>query len=273
MAISFNHTIVNSRDKQASAAFLAGILGLPEPARWGPFAVVRTDNDANIDFMDTDEKITPQHYAFLVSEPEFDHIFATDGCPTGAIPVSRRSGKLTGTMAAAVSTLRIRTATSWRLSHARMGAVAGTLSCPSVPQRRTRYRRWVTPPSPSRTLIRSSSRCWTLRCSNNRRPPPNSTGIRWISNSSRSPAPREHCAMPAPWTITFLSPAACYAFRTAASRSLTYCATGHLAGPLTTLPWTSCRRRLGGSRPASSQRPPPKSTPSAPANRSWSRCP
>jgi hypothetical protein len=57
MAISFNHTIVNSRDKQASAAFLAGILGSPEPARRGPFAVVRTDNDASIDFMDTDEKI------------------------------------------------------------------------------------------------------------------------------------------------------------------------------------------------------------------------
>jgi catechol 2,3-dioxygenase-like lactoylglutathione lyase family enzyme len=75
MAISFNHTIVYSRDKQASAAFLAGILGLPEPARWGPFAVVRTDNDANIDFMDSDETITPQHYAFLVSESEFDHIF------------------------------------------------------------------------------------------------------------------------------------------------------------------------------------------------------
>jgi catechol 2,3-dioxygenase-like lactoylglutathione lyase family enzyme len=37
--------------------------------------VVTTDNGANIDFMDAEGEITPQHYAFLVSEPEFDEIF------------------------------------------------------------------------------------------------------------------------------------------------------------------------------------------------------
>jgi catechol 2,3-dioxygenase-like lactoylglutathione lyase family enzyme len=37
--------------------------------------MVTTDNGANIDFMNTDEKIAPQHYAFLVSESEFDEIF------------------------------------------------------------------------------------------------------------------------------------------------------------------------------------------------------
>src|SRR5262249_32464757 len=51
MAVKFNHTIVSSRDKRASATFLAGILGLPGPIQWGPFQVVRTDNDANIDFI------------------------------------------------------------------------------------------------------------------------------------------------------------------------------------------------------------------------------
>jgi catechol 2,3-dioxygenase-like lactoylglutathione lyase family enzyme len=75
MAVHFNHTIVASRDKRASAALLAEILGLPEPARWGPFEVVRTANDANIDFMESDKEITPQHYAFLVEEKEFDEIF------------------------------------------------------------------------------------------------------------------------------------------------------------------------------------------------------
>ena len=55
--------------------FLAEILSLPAPKRWGPFLMVTTDNGANIDFMDTDESITPQHYAFLVSESEFDEIF------------------------------------------------------------------------------------------------------------------------------------------------------------------------------------------------------
>jgi hypothetical protein len=75
MSINFNHTIVYAGDSRASATFLAEILGLPAPRRWGPFQVVTTDNGANIDFMDADGKITSQHYAFLVSESEFDGIF------------------------------------------------------------------------------------------------------------------------------------------------------------------------------------------------------
>jgi catechol 2,3-dioxygenase-like lactoylglutathione lyase family enzyme len=75
MAVNFNHTIVSARDSAKSAAFLAEILSLPAPKRWGPFLMVTTDNGANIDFMDTDESITPQHYAFLGSESEFDEIF------------------------------------------------------------------------------------------------------------------------------------------------------------------------------------------------------
>ena len=75
MSVSFNHTIVYARDSEASATFLAEILGLPSPKKWGPFQVVTTDNGANIDFMNADGEITPQHYAFLVSEAEFDEIF------------------------------------------------------------------------------------------------------------------------------------------------------------------------------------------------------
>ena len=75
MAVNFNHTIVAARDSAMSATFLAEMLGLPAPTRWGPFQVVRTDNGANIDFMDVEGEITHQHYAFLVSESEFDEIF------------------------------------------------------------------------------------------------------------------------------------------------------------------------------------------------------
>ena len=75
MAINFNHTIVWARDSEASATFLAQILGLPAPKRWGPFLVVKTDNGTNLDFMNADGEITSQHYAFLVSESEFDEIF------------------------------------------------------------------------------------------------------------------------------------------------------------------------------------------------------
>jgi catechol 2,3-dioxygenase-like lactoylglutathione lyase family enzyme len=73
MAIHFNHTILAARDSKASAAFLAEMLGLPAPKRWGPFEVVATANGCNLDYMDTDS-IAPQHYAFLTSEAEFDAI-------------------------------------------------------------------------------------------------------------------------------------------------------------------------------------------------------
>ncbi|MDN3718264.1 VOC family protein [Roseibium salinum] len=75
MSVDFNHTIVWSRDKNASAAFLTEILGLPSPRTFSHFRVVTTGNGVNIDFLDTDAEITPQHYAFLVSESEFDEIF------------------------------------------------------------------------------------------------------------------------------------------------------------------------------------------------------
>jgi len=75
MAIQFNHTILYAHDSGASAKFLAEMLGLPPPARWGPFVVVQTDNGTNLDFMDTDGEITSQHYAFLVEESDFDAIF------------------------------------------------------------------------------------------------------------------------------------------------------------------------------------------------------
>ncbi len=76
MAIDFNHTIVSARDSDASAKFLAEMLGLPAPRKWGPFQVVATQNGANLDFRKAEGAIMRQHYAFLVSESEFDQIFA-----------------------------------------------------------------------------------------------------------------------------------------------------------------------------------------------------
>jgi catechol 2,3-dioxygenase-like lactoylglutathione lyase family enzyme len=76
MAVDFNHTIVWARDSKASAAFLADMLGLAAPRRWGPFEVVTTANGVNVDFMDKQGEISTQHYAFLVNEAEFDALFA-----------------------------------------------------------------------------------------------------------------------------------------------------------------------------------------------------
>ena len=75
MAVELNHTILYARDSKASAAFFSEVLGLPAPAHWGPFEVVATANGTNLDFLDADGEIAPQHYAFLVSEAEFDAIF------------------------------------------------------------------------------------------------------------------------------------------------------------------------------------------------------
>jgi hypothetical protein len=75
MSVQLNHTIVASHDKETSALFLAGLLGLPAPKPFGPFMALQVDNDVTLDFMDTEGAITPQHYAFLISEAEFDEIF------------------------------------------------------------------------------------------------------------------------------------------------------------------------------------------------------
>jgi hypothetical protein len=50
MAIDFNHTILKTRDSKVSAIFLAEMLGLPAPKRWGPFQMVTTENGANLDY-------------------------------------------------------------------------------------------------------------------------------------------------------------------------------------------------------------------------------
>ena len=74
MSAQLNHTIVWCRDKQVSAGFLAEMLGRPAPGAFGPFAVVGLDNGVSMDFHDTVEAIRPQHYAFLISEAEFDAV-------------------------------------------------------------------------------------------------------------------------------------------------------------------------------------------------------
>ncbi|MGH3996854.1 MAG: VOC family protein [Pseudonocardiaceae bacterium] len=75
MTVELNHTIVVARDKLAAATFLTDLLGLPAPTPFGPFQVVTLGNGVSLDYVDTSDDITPQHYAFLVSESDFDAIF------------------------------------------------------------------------------------------------------------------------------------------------------------------------------------------------------
>ena len=97
MSVHLNHTIVWVRDREASATFLADILGLPAPQPFGPFLVVEADNDVTLDFAATDDEISFQHYAFLVSETEFDEIFSRigqRGLTYWADPGQRRAGEI-----------------------------------------------------------------------------------------------------------------------------------------------------------------------------------
>lgn len=76
MAIKLNHTIVHSKDPRASAEFLAALFGLPAPKPFGPFLDVEVGNEVTLAFLAAEGmEIQTQHYAFLVSEREFDEIF------------------------------------------------------------------------------------------------------------------------------------------------------------------------------------------------------
>ena len=76
MPVQLNHTIVHALDPEASARWLADLLGLAAPHRFGPFMVVELANGVSLDFIvaTTDELIV-EHNAFLVDESEFDAIF------------------------------------------------------------------------------------------------------------------------------------------------------------------------------------------------------
>jgi hypothetical protein len=95
MAIELNHTIVASRDRRAAAQFVADVLGRPAPVALGPFAVVELDNGVSLDFMDWRDEIVEQHYAFLITEDDFDAVaerLRERGVATFADPGHRTPG-------------------------------------------------------------------------------------------------------------------------------------------------------------------------------------
>ena len=97
MPVKLNHTIVHARDKAASARFLSEILGLPAPVAFGPFMGVQVDNEVTLDYLETDEVLQIEHYAFLTSEREFDEIFGriqARGLAYWADPALERPGEI-----------------------------------------------------------------------------------------------------------------------------------------------------------------------------------
>ena len=97
MAAQFNHTIVWSSDQAKSALFLAEILGRPAPTLFGHFDVVKLDNGVSLDFANAEGPIRPQHYAFLISEADFDAVLDRihkRGIDHWADPMRRRPGEI-----------------------------------------------------------------------------------------------------------------------------------------------------------------------------------
>ena len=76
MSVRLNHTIVPARDKETSARFYERMFGFEYVGPMGHFTPVRIPSQSlTLDF-DQDDSFTPRHYAFKVSEAEFDAIFA-----------------------------------------------------------------------------------------------------------------------------------------------------------------------------------------------------
>jgi catechol 2,3-dioxygenase-like lactoylglutathione lyase family enzyme len=98
MTVKLNHTIVHSLDPRAAAEFYSALFGLPAPEPFGPFLDVVTANEVTLAFLSADGmEIQAQHYAFLVSEPEFDQIFGRvrqRGLKYWADPGQRQEGAI-----------------------------------------------------------------------------------------------------------------------------------------------------------------------------------
>ncbi|MEL7207244.1 MAG: VOC family protein [Actinomycetota bacterium] len=76
MKPQLNHLIVWTKDRHAAAELMADVLGAGPTTEWGHFTQIETGNGVALDFADTDEDPSGSHLAFLVTERQFDEIFA-----------------------------------------------------------------------------------------------------------------------------------------------------------------------------------------------------
>ena len=97
MTIRLDHTIVPSKDKKAAARFFAEMLGLSVEPGHGYFAQVRVNDTLTFDFADEDEPFPGLHYAFHLSDAEFDGVLArvkARGISFGSEPDAPANGRL-----------------------------------------------------------------------------------------------------------------------------------------------------------------------------------
>ena len=75
MPALFNHTIIASLDRAASAAFYQSILEAEEAPSWGPFTNLTLAGGVMLQFAEPPVEIHMQHYAFLVDDQHFDRAY------------------------------------------------------------------------------------------------------------------------------------------------------------------------------------------------------
>src|SRR5215208_3444440 len=96
MTVVLDHTIVPARDKEASARFFAQVFGLPYEGLHGHFAPVRVNASLTFDF-DNREQFESHHYAFHISDEEFDAILGrvrAAGRRYGSGPATTEDGRI-----------------------------------------------------------------------------------------------------------------------------------------------------------------------------------
>ena len=69
-----DHTIVPSHDKVTAAKWIADLFGVPYAGQQGHFAPVKVNDTLSLDF-DNAEDFASHHYAFYVTDEEFDQVF------------------------------------------------------------------------------------------------------------------------------------------------------------------------------------------------------
>jgi catechol 2,3-dioxygenase-like lactoylglutathione lyase family enzyme len=96
MPVTFNHTIIATTDRAASARFFRELFEVPEAPSWGPFVNVRLDEGVLLQFAEPPVEIQMQHYAFLVDDDLFDRAYRRlrdDGIVHWADPQMTRPGE------------------------------------------------------------------------------------------------------------------------------------------------------------------------------------
>ena len=74
MAISLDHTIVPVEDQEKSAQFYSSIFGFEDAGTLGHFRQIRAGGNLTLD-LDKRDIQESHHYAFRVSDEEFDRVY------------------------------------------------------------------------------------------------------------------------------------------------------------------------------------------------------